>query len=285
MAQRVSFRRLQFLRLLQVLGLLGVLLVSQGEWARSDTGTVILASSPGVDGTTPGLAVLLPSAVALIWTAVQWLLGRTSTKVASFAGAVVMGVVVHQLLTIPHSAGLGGGVNHIGPAVWDMGVAALIVLTTTTALVQLRRHGSGNAADGAQPATVEVSVVAVGILLFALGSLLPWRHSGEPMISAVENEVWLGSTFGFGTILSAVSGLAFCMVAIAIGRRVRGPIEIVTAILALIAISLTQDLWANKYVGAGTGAWLMAGGAAVAILATFAGYCIHARQPRVGQHR
>jgi hypothetical protein len=282
--QPVSFRRLQLVRLLQVLGLLGVVLASQGEWARSDTGTVILTSSPGVDGTTPGLAVLLPSVVALIWTALHWLLGRTSTKIPLLAGAVVLGVVVHQLLTIPRSAGLGGGVNHIGPAVWEMGVAALVVLTATTAaLAQVRRHGSSDDADGAQPATVEVAVVASGILVFALGSLLPWRHSGEPMLSTVENEIWLGSALGFGTILAAVSGLAFCMVALAIRRLVRGPIEIVTAILALIAVSVSRDLWADRYVSGGTGAWLMAGGAAAAILATFAGYWRRAKQPRDDQ--
>ena len=173
--------------------------------------------------------------------------------------------------------------NHIGPAVWEMGVAALIVLAATiAALASARRDGSDDA-DGTQPATVEVAVVALGILVFALGSLLPWRHSGEPMLSTVENEIWLGSALGFGTILATVSGLALCVVALVIGRLVRGPIEIVTAILALIAVSVSQDLWADRYVIAGPGAWLMAGGAAGAMLATVPGYWRQGRRPMEDQ--
>lgn len=283
-ARPVSSRRLQVVRLFQVLGLLSVVLASQEVWARSDTGTVTLTSSPGVDGTTPGLTVLLPSVVALIWAALQWLLGRTSTKLPTVAVAIVLGVVVHQLLTIPRSVGLGGGVNHIGPAVWEMGVAALIALAATiAALAPARRDGSSDDTDNTQPATVEVAVVALGILVFALGSLLPWRHSGEPMLSTVENEIWLGSALGFGTILVAVSGLAFCIVALAIGRLVRGPIEIVTAILALIAVSVSQNLWTDRYVSAAPGAWLMAAGAAGAILATLAGYWRQGRRPMEDQ--
>ena len=103
------------------------------------------------------------------------------------------------------------------------------------------------------------------------------------MLSTVENEIWLGSAFGFGTILAAVSGLALCVVALVIGRLVRGPIEIVTAILALIAISINQGLWADRYVSAGPGARLMAAGAAGATLATLAGYWRQGRRPMEDQ--
>lgn len=255
----------------QVVGLVGVIVASQQTWISSHTSNTVFESSPGRNGTPPGLVVLGVCVAALIWAGARWAVGRSSTVAPLAAAVVVLLVAIHQGLTVPGSVGAGGGVNRVDNAVWQMAAGALLSLAASVVMMRLPAFDTLRSVSRLDRVSRSLTGVgALGLVVVGGGSLLPWRQVDSPWLDHTENEVWLGSVLGFATVLSIVFALGLSAVGLIAGRLATGPLEIAILVLAAVTAYGFADLAMNDHVTPGSGLWIMALGMSLAVLTTMA---------------
>jgi hypothetical protein len=266
----------------QIVGLLAVIVASQRTWMTSHTSSIVLELSPGRSGTPAGLVVLGACVAALIWAGARWALGQSSTAVPLTAAAVVLLVTIYQGLTVPGSDGVGGGVNRVEGAVWQMALGALVSLAASVAMMRLPPIDHPPSAPRLDRASRSlIGVVALGLCIAGTGSLLPWRRVDAPWIGYTENEVWLGSVLGFATVLTIVFALGLSVIGLKTGRLATGPLEISVFIVAAITAYVFTGLATDDHVTPGPGLWIMAVGTSLAVVTTL----MRHRQPRTTRPR